>query len=457
MVLDLSALLSWQGSGQDTAINLYSMFPFPARADRKLDAFQQDAWNFLSKNPQGYYSRSEVQDGRHVVRVAVADTMVGQSCVNCHNTTDASPKRDWKLGDVRGVLDVTSVIDQQLANGAVLSRSIIAGAILIGLALLAITLLVARSVTRPIERLIDAMQKVAAGNFQTTLPGLGRADEIGRLAGAFNHMVSDLAAARDREALDRTRTAAMQAELTRVARLNTMGRMAASIAHEVNQPLSAIVTNGHACLRWLARTPPELDETRDTLDQIVKEGHRAADIIGGIRAIFRKGDGARAPVDVNELISEVLTLTDAEIRNGQVAVRTKLVDDARVRETPGILGDRVQLQLVFRNLIMNAIEAMSSVTDRERTLSIESATEPSGVRITVTDTGEGIDTANMDRIFQTFFTTKSHGTGMGLPICRSIIESHGGKLSASRAHPHGSVFEIVLPVGRVAPAPGREA
>ena len=223
MVLDLSALLS----RQDTAINLYSVFPFPGRADRKLDAFQHDAWDFLSRNPQESYSRNEVQGGRHVVRVAVADTMVTQSCVNCHNTTATSPKRDWKLGDVRGVLEVTSAIDRQLANGAVLSRAIIAGAILIGLVLLGTALLVAGSVTRPIERLIDTMQKVAAGNFQTNLPGLGRTDEVGRLAGAFNHMVSELAAAREREAIDRTRVATMQAKLTRAARLNTMGRMAA--------------------------------------------------------------------------------------------------------------------------------------------------------------------------------------------------------------------------------------
>lgn len=440
MVLDLSALLS----RQDTTINLYSMFPFPARAGRKLDAFQQDAWDFLSRNPQEYYSRSEVRGGQQVVRVAVADTMVAQSCVNCHNTTATSPKRDWKLGDVRGVLDVTSVIDQQLANGAVLSRVIIVGAILIGLALLGVALLVARNVSRPIEQLIDAMQKVAAGNFQTILPGLGRADEIGRLAGAFNHMVSELAAAREREVVDRTRTTTMQGELARAARLNTMGRMAASIAHELNQPLSAIVTNGSASLNWLSRTPPNLDEVRVGLDDIVKEGHRASDIIDGIRAIFRKGDGARGQVDVNELIGEVLTLTDGEIHNGQISVRTKLVNEA-----PGVLGDRVQLQLVFRNLVMNAVEAMSSITDRERVLNIESTITPSGVRIAVTDTGEGIDAANMNRIFQTFFTTKSDGMGMGLSICRSIIESHGGKLSALHAHPHGSTFEIILPVARI--------
>jgi len=184
------------------------------------------------------------------------------------------------------------------------------------------------------------------------------------------------------------------------------------------------------------------------LDHIVKDGHRAADIIGGIRAIFRKGDGARGPVDANALIREVLTLADAEIHNGRVSVRTRLADG-----TPGVLGsqvlgDRVQLQLVLRNLITNAVEAMSAITDRERVLNIESAITPSGMRITVTDTGEGIDAANVDRIFQTFFTTKSQGMGMGLSICRSIIESHDGKLSASRAHPHGSTFEVLLPVAR---------
>jgi methyl-accepting chemotaxis protein len=236
MIHDLSALLT----KQETEISLYSKFPFPNRENRRLDAFEQAAWDFLIKNPQESYSRTEVRDGKHVVRVAVADTMVVQACVNCHNTTAASPKKDWKFGDLRGVLEITSVIDASLADGAALSHSIIIGAILLGLVLLAITLAVARSVTRPIEGLIGAMQKVAAGNFETGLPGLGRRDEIGRLAAAFNNMVSELAAARQREAVDQARTAAMQAELGRVARLTTMGQMAASIAHEINQPLELL-------------------------------------------------------------------------------------------------------------------------------------------------------------------------------------------------------------------------
>jgi C4-dicarboxylate-specific signal transduction histidine kinase len=439
MILDLSAILE----KQNTAISLYSKFPFPNRENRLLDSFQQEAWDFLTRNPRETYSRQEMLNGKQVVRVAVADVM-GQACVNCHNTIAGSPKKDWKVGDVRGVLEVTSVIDAELANGAALSRSIIVWATLIGLALLGIALLVAGSVTRQIEALIGAMQKVAAGNFETILPGLGRKDEIGRLAGGFNHMVSELRAAREREVEDRVRTATMQAELARVGRLAAMGRMTASMAHEINQPLGAIVANGNAGLRWLAHTPPNFEEARVALDQIVKDGHRAGDVIDGIRAIFRKGEERRAPLDVNELIGDVLRLTRAEIHSEQISVRTELLNDL-----PKIVGDRVQLQLVFRNLIVNAVEAMSSVTDRERVLHIKSAIMPSGVRVTVADAGTGIDQDSIERIFDTFFTTKSHGMGMGLSICRSIVEAHGGKLSVSPSHPYGSIFEIDLPAAKI--------
>jgi C4-dicarboxylate-specific signal transduction histidine kinase len=257
-------------------------------------------------------------------------------------------------------------------------------------------------------------------------------------------MVSELAAARRREVVDRTRTAAMQDELARVARLATMGRLAASIAHEINQPLGAIVANGNAGLRWLAHTPPNFDEAREAVDQIVKDGHRASDVIEGIRAVFKKGEERRDPLDVNELIGEVLRLTRAEIQNERISVRTELLNDL-----PNVVGDRVQLQLVFRNLIVNAVEAMSSVTDRERVLHIMSAIIPSSVRITVADTGTGIDQEIIDRIFHTFFTTKSHGMGMGLSICRAIVEAHGGTLSASSSQPYGSIFEIQLPAAKM--------
>jgi C4-dicarboxylate-specific signal transduction histidine kinase len=247
----------------------------------------------------------------------------------------------------------------------------------------------------------------------------------------------------------------MQAELGRVARLTTMGRMAASIAHEINQPLAAIVAGGNASLRWLAHAPPNLDEAQAALHRIVKDGRRASDIIGSIRAIFRKGDERRVPLDVNELVREVLRLTQGELQNGRVSVQTELAS-----ELPSVLGNRVQLQLMFRNLIMNAVDAMSSVTDRGRVLHIKSEIKPSGVRIAVADSGTGIEPESMDRIFDTFFTTKSHGMGMGLSICRSIVQAHGGQLSASPSHPHGSIFEIVLPaakLGRMMKSPEQEA
>jgi methyl-accepting chemotaxis protein len=180
MVHDLSVLLS----KQDTTLNLYSGYPFPNRRDRQLDAFQQNAWDYLSHNPQGFLSQNETRDGKNIVRVAVADTMVTQACVNCHNSTPGSPKRDWKIGDVRGVLEVTMVIDQQLTHGTRLSMAIIIAVGLIGVLLIGITLAVTRSVTRPISGIVGAMRQLAEGNTTIFVPGGERGDEIGAIAGA---------------------------------------------------------------------------------------------------------------------------------------------------------------------------------------------------------------------------------------------------------------------------------
>ena len=180
MVHDLSALLS----KQDTTVNLYSSYPFPNRKDRQLDAFQQKAWDYLSNNPQGSLSQNETRDGKNIVRVAVADTMVTQACVNCHNSTPGSPKRDWKIGDVRGVLEVTMVIDRQLTHGTRLSTAIIIAVGLIGVLLIGITLAVTRSVTRPISGIVGAMRQLAKGNSTIFVPGGERSDEIGAIADA---------------------------------------------------------------------------------------------------------------------------------------------------------------------------------------------------------------------------------------------------------------------------------
>ena len=247
-------------------------------------------------------------------------------------------------------------------------------------------------------------------------------------------------------AQDKLRTT--QTELARVTSLTAAGQMAASMAHEIKQPLAAIVTGGSAGLRWLSKPTPDLQEVRAVLESIVSEGHRASQVIDGIRAMFRNDSREKASLDVNEVIREVIALLHSELQNHQILVQTELIS-----QLPPVLADRVQLQQVVANLVANAIEAMDTVADRARTLRVKSVIgEPDGVLIMVEDSGPGIDPENADRIFHPFFTTKSQGTGMGLPICRSIIEAHNGRLSVRPAADRGSVFEISLPAGDLAGA-----
>jgi PAS domain S-box-containing protein len=242
-----------------------------------------------------------------------------------------------------------------------------------------------------------------------------------------------------RAAEEAARTA--QSELAQVARLTAMGEMSASIAHEVNQPLAAIVANGNAGLRWLANAAPDLDEVRATLKRIVNDGHRAGKVISGVRTLFKKNVQARGPIDVNDLMREVLSLERGELEGRHVMVETEL------GQIPQVIADRAQLQQVFLNLVTNALDAMGAVSDRPRVLRLRSERcEPGKIMVTVHDSGPGIEKKNINRIFEPFFTTKSNGTGMGLSICRSVVESHGGQLMASHGHPHGAVFQIVLPL-----------
>jgi PAS domain S-box-containing protein len=239
---------------------------------------------------------------------------------------------------------------------------------------------------------------------------------------------------------------AMQVELARVQRATMMGEITASIAHEINQPLAAIVTNARAGLRWLGNKTPELGETQTALRRIVSDGHRASEVVAGIRAMFRRGERANAYYDVNALIREVLALVNGELKSNKVETRVELSDGM-----PKILADRVQLQQVVLNLMMNAIEAMGSVHNGARVLGVNSQLRDGGdILITVKDSGPGIDPENLDRIFDRFFTTKSNGMGMGLSICRSIVEAHNGRLWAEPGGGPGSVFRISLPVNGAA-------
>jgi C4-dicarboxylate-specific signal transduction histidine kinase len=218
-----------------------------------------------------------------------------------------------------------------------------------------------------------------------------------------------------------------------------MGELVASIAHEINQPLAAIATNGSACLRWLDRDQPELDEARSAASRIVGDARHAGDVIRGLRALVSKSGPQLTQLDINDAIREVLALTRGELQRHGVVLRTDLVTDDRP-----IFGDRVQLQQVLLNLIMNGVEAMSAVADSPKALAITSRTIETGdVCVTVEDIGPGLDPATSDRIFDPFFTTKPSGMGMGLAICRSIIEAHGGRLWAAPNLPQGAVFQSV--------------
>jgi PAS domain S-box-containing protein len=233
-----------------------------------------------------------------------------------------------------------------------------------------------------------------------------------------------------------------RSELARVARMNQLVAMTGSIAHEIKQPIAAIVANANAGLRWLERTNPDVDETRAILQAIVRDGHRVDGVVNGIRTMFKGNAATRVSVDLNELIREVLVLAQSEHPTWPIEVHTSLDENL-----PLVPADRVQVQQVIFNLITNAIDAMDTVIDRARSLHVTSERKGSdGVAVKIADTGTGIAPENIDRIFDTFFTTKSHGMGMGLAICRSIIESHGGTLSASPGDPHGAVFQVISPL-----------
>jgi PAS domain S-box-containing protein len=231
-----------------------------------------------------------------------------------------------------------------------------------------------------------------------------------------------------------------QSDLARVNRVTTMGELTASLAHEVNQPIAAAVTNANTCLRWLTRDQPDVEEARAAAMRIVKDGTRAAEIIKRIRLLFKKGTLERELVDVNEVIREMIVLLRGEAMRYSVLVRTELEADA-----PGVMADRVQLQQVLMNLMLNGIDAMKDAHGT-RELAIKSQrAETDRVLVSVNDTGVGLPSQHSDQLFEAFFTTKPHGTGMGLSISRSIVEAHGGRLWAANNSPRGASFCFTLP------------
>ena len=254
---------------------------------------------------------------------------------------------------------------------------------------------------------------------------------------AFVGAVMDVTAAkRAEEAVQEA-----QAALAHVTRMATLGELTAWITHEVNQPLTGIVTNGAACLRWLDKAPPALDEARRSVEDMISDARRASEVIHRIRALSKKTDAEKVPLDINDVIREGSRLVQREAITHGASLRLELAP-----ELPSILGDRVQLQQVIINLVINAIQAMASVTDRPRILLIRSQQSEDGhVLVAVRDSGTGIEAKSVDKLFKAFFTTKPSGMGMGLSICRTIIEAHSGQVSAANNSGPGATFQLILP------------
>ena len=233
-----------------------------------------------------------------------------------------------------------------------------------------------------------------------------------------------------------------QAELSHLSRVFTMGELTSSIAHEVNQPLTAVVTHGHACVEWLSASPPELEEARQSAERIIQDGTRAGKVLGHIRSLFRKEAPARDWLNMNDVIQELTVFLRGEALNHRLALRTDLAVDL-----PRVRGDRVQLQQVVLNLIMNAMDAMRGAPGPGKEIWLRSRREDSaGIRIVVEDSGVGLSAEIAEKIFHPFFTTKDQGIGMGLSISRSIVESHAGRLWAAPGPSGGAVFQFTIPI-----------
>lgn len=315
-----------------------------------------------------------------------------------------------------------------------------------------VTLFFAVSGRKEVETLLDrarageivarheSLVTSADGSLRDAVIGLAPVrDSEGRIVG-LAMTIRDVTELKRAEA-ERKRLDELEGLLQRRQKVETLGEMATSIAHELNQPLGSIVTNGNAALRWLARDEPDLHEAQLALQRVVNDGHRASQIIASIRTMVRRERQERVRLDVNELVREVLGLVEEEATKQQVTVQTELASGL-----PHVLGERVQLQQVILNLITNAVEAMASIVGRRRLLRVKSELQGSdGVLLTIEDSGIGIDTADLNRIFSPFFTTKPNGMGMGLSICRTIVEAHGGRLSASPGKSGGSAFQVALP------------
>ena len=302
--------------------------------------------------------------------------------------------------------------------------------------------------TAPILRLCLRMEELAEGDLDAPIEGQGRHDEIGKMARAVQvfkdnahaKLLAEAAAEQARVAAAQA-TREAQAEIARVARVLSVGELASSIAHEINQPIGAIATNGQTALGWLTRAPPDLDRAKTAIERTVRDAMRAGAIVSRVRGMMTNSEPDYAALDVNAVIEDVLGFIEDERRRAGVTIRTELDPNL-----PRVVGDPIQLQQVVLNLVMNGIDAMRASPAPARLMLIRSsAAEPGTVKVAVEDRGSGFDADVIERVFTPLFTTKKTGIGLGLSITRSIVEAHGGRIWAEPAAPSGALFQFTLP------------
>jgi signal transduction histidine kinase len=388
----------------------------------RLDELNELATKWRSEVAQRVIALMATPGAREEARAVVAST-AGTAAM------DRVRAKVYEIARVERDLLAQRTVLEAHAYATAYAMTILGGAASLIVALL-MGVLLTRGITVPITRMTGAMAALAKGDTTVAAPGLGRGDEIGAMAASVEVFKESI--------IERQRA---QAELAHVNRVATMGQLTASIAHEVNQPIAATVSNAQAALHWLNRQPPDLGEVREALACIAEDGKRAGEVIAGIRELMKKAPPRKDRVEINEAIREVIELTRSEAVKNGISVQTELADGL-----PLIQGDRVQLQQVMLNLIVNAVEATSGVSEGSGELLISTRkADTGGVRVAVRDTGTGLTPAALEHLFEPFYTTKPNGLGLGLSICHSIIDAHGGRLWVSANVPRGAVFQFTVP------------
>ena len=431
VIHDMSALLE----NEDTSITLYSAYPFPNRGERVLDEFQQQAWDTLVADPDQVISRQEEKDGRQIVRVAIADHMVADACVSCHNSRGDSPKTDWKLGDVRRVLEVVTVIDDELVAGQALSDNIIWATALAGGLLVLVISFAARRIARPLSDMTDAMNRITAGDEETEIPFYRRNDEIGHIAEGLQVFKFNLATIR-------SQSDELEKALASEKEHNEMQRQFVSmVSHEFRTPLTIIDGSAQRILRRIDRVTPE--DLTQRIGKIRRAVARMQDLIestlNSARISAGKTELDLQPCRIKDLVTEVCERQQEISANHTIQTELEALPDE-------IIADPKQLDHIFTNLLSNAVKYSPDAP----LVRVFGRVDGADAVIAVADSGVGIPEDELPNMFSRFFRASTSsgvaGTGIGLNLVKTLVDMHGGRVELDSQVGKGTTMAIFLPI-----------